>query len=204
VSAPQFAAPENNRLPLQLGRTKVWFDGNQGAIAAITPTQINVFAPSGIDPGKSVSISVQVDTAVSAAVTLPIAKAAPGLSTLDQSGSGPAAALNQDGSVNSAANPAARGTIVSLFGTGEGRVSPALLLGDVSVSAPFSVPDEPVTVAIGGVNADVAYAGAAPLLPIGVFQINVRIPDSIPAGAAQVVVSVGGVATVKPVTIAIR
>jgi uncharacterized protein (TIGR03437 family) len=204
ATAPQTAAVENNHLPMQLGRTKVLFGGYPGAIVAMTPTQINVFAPSWLEPGESVNVSVQVDTAVSAPVTLPVAKAAPGVSTTDQSGSGPAAALNQDGSVNSSANPAARGTIVSLYGTGEGRVSPSLLWGVLSVSPPLGMPVEPMTVTIGGVNAEVTYAGAAPLLPIGVFQINARIPDSVPPGAAQIVVTVGGVVTVKPVTVAIR
>jgi uncharacterized protein (TIGR03437 family) len=45
----------------------------------------------------------------------------PGIFTKTQTGTGQAAALNQDGSPNSEANPAARGSTVSLFATGEGQ-----------------------------------------------------------------------------------
>ena len=42
----------------------------------------------------------------------------------DSSGQGQAAALNQDGALNSAENPAAAGSVVVLYGTGEGQTDP--------------------------------------------------------------------------------
>ena len=195
---------ENNRIPLVLGRTKVLFDGNAGAITAWSPTQINVFVPYWLEPGKSAAVVVQSDTAVSAPVLVPVVTAAPGLATADQSGSGPGAILNQDLSVNGPANPAARGSIVSLFGTGEGNVSPYMLSGDLSISTPYATPVAPVTVSIGGQTAEVTYAGAAPLAPVGVFQINVKIPAAVSPGAAPVTVSIGSIATTKTVTVAVR
>ena len=197
-------APENNRVPSVLGRTKVLFDGNPGAITAWSPTQINVFVPYWLEPGKSTAVIVQADTAVSPPVVVPVVSAAPGLATADQSGSGQGAILNQDLSLNGPANPAARGSIISLFGTGEGNVSPYLLWGDLSISTPYSTPVAPVAVSIGGLPAEITYAGAAPLAPVGVFQFNVKIPANVSAGAASVTVSVGGIATTKSVTVAVR
>jgi len=196
--------PENNRIPSDLGSTKVLFDGDAGAITAITPTQINVIVPYWVEPGRSTSVTVQVDERVSSAVSIPVAKTSPGLSTADRSGSGQGAILNQDGSINSAANPAARGSVVSFFGTGEGRISPQPRWGELSISTPLSKPLEPVSVTIGEVQAEVTYAGSAPLLPAGVFQINARTPGTVASGSARVSLSVGEVSTPKQVTVAVR
>ena len=170
----------------------------------MTPTQINVFVPYWVAPGKSTAVIVQTDTAVSSPVLVPVAAAAPGLATADQSGSGQGAILNQDSSLNSAANPAARGSVISLFGTGEGPVSPQLVSGDLSISTPFSTPVAPVTVTIGGQPAAISYAGAAPLAPIGIFQINVTVPATLSPGSAAVIVSAGGIPTSRNVTVAVR
>ncbi len=198
-------AHENNRIPWLLGP-------NQGPlrwilpalITAWSPTQINVFVPYWLPPGKSTVVTVQTDTALSPPVVVPVVSAAPGLATADQSGSGPGAILNQDSSVNTAANPAARGSIISLFGTGEGLVSPQLLSGGLSISTPYSTTVAPVTATIGGQPAEVTYAGSAPLAPVGVFQINVKIPAAVSPGAAPDIVSVGGIPTTKSVTVAVR
>jgi uncharacterized protein (TIGR03437 family) len=126
----------------------------------------------------------------------------PGLAAADESGSGQGAILNQDGSLNSAVNPAARGSIVSMFGTGEGAISPQLFSGYLNISTPYSAPMEPVTVTIGGLPAEIIYAGEAPFQPAGVFQINARIPATVAPGNAPVSASIGGIATSKQVTIA--
>jgi uncharacterized protein (TIGR03437 family) len=200
----QSNAPENGRMPWVLGRTKVLFDGYPGAIVSMTPAQINVFVPYWVQPGKSTTVTVQTDATVSAPQQVPVADAAPGLATTDQTGSGQGAILNQDASLNFAGNPAARGSVISLFGTGEGLVAPQLLSGDLSISTPFSTPVGTVAVTIGGQPAEITYAGAAPLAPIGIFQINVKIPAAVTTGPAAVTVSVGGIATPKTVTVAVR
>jgi len=87
------------------------------------------------------------------------------------------AALNQDGSVNSAANPAKPGSIVSLFGTGEVFVSGAD--GAIAADAvPLSQPDNRFQVFDdSGNELTLLYAGAAPGLVNGVFQLNVQLPS---------------------------
>jgi uncharacterized protein (TIGR03437 family) len=197
-------APENNRVPWVLGRTKILFDGYPGAITAWSSFQINVFVPNWLEPGKSTALTVQIDNVVSPPTLVPVVSAAPGLATADQSGSGQGAILNQDFSLNSAANPAARGSVISLFGTGEGLDSPQLLWGDLSISTPFSTPVGAVQVTIGGQPAEVTYAGTAPLAPIGIFQVNAKIPAAVPPGTAAVTVSIGGIATTRLVTVAVR
>jgi len=135
----------------------------------------------------------------SAAAAIPVSLALPGIFTADSSGKGDAACLNQDGSFNSPSNPAARGSVITLFVTGEGATSPASIAGMLTI-APYATPVQPVTVMIGGQPAAVQYAGAAPGEPAGMMQINAVVPATIDPGRAAVVVSVGGFSTAAGVT----
>jgi uncharacterized protein (TIGR03437 family) len=122
-----------------------------------------------------------------------VSKASPALFTANSTGSGQGAILNEDGSVNSTSNPAPAGSIVVLFGTGEGQTNPPGLDGLIS-SSTFPKPLLAVGVRIGGVDADVLYAGAAPSLVAGVVQVNARIPEAVSGSSVvPVQISVGGV-----------
>jgi uncharacterized protein (TIGR03437 family) len=168
---------ENNALPSSILGTKVLFNGRPGAITAITPTQINVFVPYEIGSISSVDVQVQVDDVLSATVTMPVAATAPGFSS---------SILNQDGTVNTAANPAPRGSIVSFYGTGLGQMIPQLPDGALAIATPYSTPVNPPILTIGGQPATILYAGDAPGFPTGVFQINATIPTTINPGPASV------------------
>jgi uncharacterized protein (TIGR03437 family) len=196
----------NNVYPTVAGSTRVLFDVGPAPILFASSGQINAWIPYslGVLGRTSVSMRVEVDGVLSAPVTLAVAKSAPGLFTADGSGSGQGAILNQDTTYNGPSNPATRGSIVSLFGTGEGLVSPDPLDGSLTLSAPYPAPTEKITVTISGQPAEVTYAGAAPFLPAGVIQINAKIPDGIAPGAAPVVVSAGAATTTRTVTVSVR
>ncbi len=61
----------------------------------------------------------------SAPITVAVASSAPGLFTLDSTGKGQAAAVNSNGSINAASNPAPIGSILSFYATGEGQTTPS-------------------------------------------------------------------------------
>jgi uncharacterized protein (TIGR03437 family) len=107
--------------------------------------------------------------------------AAPGFFTIGSTGIGQIAALNEDGSVNSAQNPIARGQVIQMFGTGQGVVPNAPADGELT---PGALPsrDQP-RVIINSREVTPEYSGLAPGL-IGVWQINVRIPDFVPPSDA--------------------
>src|SRR5205807_764416 len=100
------------------------------------------------------SIQVEYQGRSGNAVVLPVVASSPALFTLDSSGRGQAAILNQNGSVNSMANPATRGSIVSLYGTGEGATTPAGVDGSVAGAA-APKPILPVRVKIGERDAQI-------------------------------------------------
>jgi uncharacterized protein (TIGR03437 family) len=200
----QVSTPDNNSVPTVLGDISVYIGPTLAPITAYTPNQINAFVPYEVAGMKTANIRVVVDGANSASVSVPVAPSAFGISTLDTSGSGHAAILNQDESVNSTNNPAAQGSVITLFGTGEGVTSPALPDGALVLSTPFSTPAGQVTVMIGGQPAQVLYAGAAPYLPTGVLQIDAQVPNGISSGADAIVVSIAGTATSQNVTLSVR
>jgi len=132
-----------------------------------------------------------------------VAGAAPGLFTADSTGTGQAAALNEDGSYNDAALPAVPGSMIVLFGTGEGQTSPAGVDGKPAAD-PYPKPVQAVTVRIGGQTAEVLYAGAAPGLVAGVLQLNVRVPSGVASGNHSIVSQVGDVSSRPDVTVSVR
>lgn len=141
----------------------------------VGPTQINLQVPFETFPRPFPQLQV-VSPSGTISVQLPPAQAI-GIFTTDGTH---AAALNQDGTTNSATNPAPAGSIVSLFGTGaiwpagtqDGATSTSAVLLSQELNR-FQVLDQnraPLTI---------LYAGAAPGIIDGVFQINVELlPDT--------------------------
>ena len=141
-------------------------------------------------------------------VTLDVVESAPALFTLDSTGKGQAAMLNETGCCNSAHDPAARGSIGVLYATGEGQTTPPGITGSVTIHAriaDYPAPLLPVRVTVGGLPAEIVYAGDAPNAVAGLFQVNFRVPANAPIGdAVPLVLSVGGSRSPDGVTMAIR
>jgi len=125
------------------------------------------------------------------------------LFTINEQGTGEAALLNQDGSVNSDNNPAARGSEIQFFGTGEGVTSPSVPDGTLATTS-LPVPMLPVSVTIGGQSASVKYAGTAPGGVAGFLQINVIVPAGVSPGDLPVVVTIGTASSPSNVTVAVK
>jgi uncharacterized protein (TIGR03437 family) len=147
-------------------------------------------------------VTYQGQASISA--TAALADSAPGVFTSDSTGQGQAAAVNQNGSINSLSTPIPIGGIISLFATGEGQSSPAGVDGKPA-SAPLPTPILQVAVTIGGVTAnDLQYVGGAPGEVAGLLQINVAIPASVtPGTAVPVLIRVGEATSQAGVTIAV-
>jgi uncharacterized protein (TIGR03437 family) len=181
----------NGRVANLVAQTRVLFDGVAAPLIYVWASQISAVVPYSLAGKQSVALTVEFQGRSSAPVTLPVVTSAPALFTVDASGTGQAAALNQDGSINGPANPVDRGSVVVLFGTGEGQTSPAGEDGALATQT-LPKPNLPVSVKIGGKTAQVMYAGAAPMLVAGVIQINVEVPaDVSPSSATPIEVAIG-------------
>ncbi len=137
---------------------------------------------------------------------LKIRPATPGLFTSNGTGEGLAAALNQDGSVNSAANPAPAGSVIQLYGTGFGPTNPISATGATFPTTELSPLSNSATIRIGGLAGDILFAGGAPGQSSGVYQVNARIPPQSEPGARIIQLSIAGHAATsrKPVFIYVR
>ncbi len=188
-----------------LSATSVLFDGNPAPLLLAGPDQINAIVPYEISGQNSTQLFIMNGGRLVGEVPLSVAAATPAIFTLDSSGAGPGAILNQDSSVNSPSNPAIRGSEVVLFATGAGVMNPTPVDGQVTGNSP-PLPSLPVSVQIGGAAAQVVYAGAAPGLVAGVLQVNCVVPQQgiTPSDSAPVVLMVGTAASPLGVVMAIQ
>jgi uncharacterized protein (TIGR03437 family) len=197
------AAPQNGFFPTLLAGTQVTFNGKAAPLVYTSATAVAAIVPYSVYGLTSADVAVIYQGKPSSVSTLPVALSAPGIFTANASGSGQAAALNQDGTLNSAANPASAGSVITLFATGEGQTSPAGVDGKVAGTTNLTTPVQGVNVTIGGLPAVLNYAGGAPTLVAGVLQLNVTVPSGFAgSGAVPVVLQIGGVNS-PTVTIAV-
>ncbi len=118
------AIPSAGPSSMAIGPTRVLFDGVPAPLLYAGPNQINGVTPYELDQRISTDMQIFSGDRLISDVSIPVAPASPAIFTLDASGAGQAAALNQDSSVNSPSNPAARGTVAVLFATGAGQTDP--------------------------------------------------------------------------------
>lgn len=194
------------RLPTELDGVKVTINNQPAAVYFISPTQLNVQAPSGDALG---SVAVQVTTAQGASntVTAEMRAFAPAFFAFDPENRKYAASQHTDFSL--VAKPglfagvttrgARPGEVILLYGTGFGPTQPAVPAGQVvTTPAPLA---NPVTVRIGGAVAEVSFAG---LTGAGLYQLNVKVPETLADGDAAVVAEVGGARTPDGVFITVQ
>jgi uncharacterized protein (TIGR03437 family) len=186
-----------------LGDTRLYFDDVPAPMIYTLASQVSAVVPYGVAGKTSTKVQLEYKGVKTNVITLPVAATSPALFTLNSSGTGPAAALNQDYSVNSSANPAEKGSVVILYGTGEGQTAPPGVDGKPAMDV-YPAPLAGVVVRIGTQLAQVEYAGAAPYFVAGVIQINVRVPANAASGNQQVAVAIGGVSSPFGVTIAVK
>jgi len=187
------------------GGYRVFFDGVAAPILYLSDAQIDVIAPYSIAGRGVTRVTVENGTASSGALELVVSPdASPGIFTMDSSGRGQAAALNQNGTLNSASNPASANSIIVLYATGEGQTQPAGQDGRV-IATDLRKPVLPVAVNIGGVPVDVLYAGSAPGQVSGLMQVNVQLNSNVPRGnAVPVELRVGPAPSPTTATVAIQ
>ncbi len=183
-------------LSTSLGSVSVDVNGAAVPLFYVGEGQINAQLPYGTALGSAL-ITVTNPSGTSAAVSVPVIAAAPGIFLVN----GRSATLNQDYSLNTATNPAKVASIVSVYFTGEGPLSGTLTTGAVTPAPPpLFTATLPNSATVGGVNAIVSFMGAAPGL-VGVGQANITIP-ALTSGDYPLVLTIGGVAS-APATISV-
>lgn len=170
-----------------LGGVSVTVNGKAAPILYVTPYQVNFQVPWETT-GSTASVVVTVNGRISAAVSVPVLTAAPGLFT---SSTGQAAVQNANSSANTPTNPAKVGSAVTVYFTGTGPVSPAVADG---VAPPKGTPAQvtsTATATIGSATAQVTFAGLAPGF-VGLGQMDIVIPSGLSSGTHTLTLSIAG------------
>ena len=152
---------------------QITIDGVAAPVLYAGPNQINVQVPFEIHYGAPV-IVMQIGGPLGNITASVQGSRALGLFTFDGIH---AAAVNQDGTVNSASHPAPAGTIVTFYGTG--AIWPNGMADGGIPTAAASLDQESngfQFIDSRGIPQFIQYAGAAPEIINGVFQLNVTIP----------------------------
>jgi len=179
--------------------TKVEIGDRTASVTAAFPFQVNAQIPPGIAPGTQ---TLRVTSAFGVSEqAIEIQAAAPAIFRLDpvplgldKTALNKGAIINQDAKLNLPSNPARRGTVVTVFGTGFGETKGG--------SAPVSTVSQ-VTGSLGGQDVPVLFAGLTPGF-VGLYQVNVSIPISVPPGLdLPISFRIGGVES-SPVEIAVQ
>lgn len=179
----QPGATPQSPYPTQAANVEVTFNGTPAPLLWVQDTQINLAVPWSV-AGPTTQVCVTHNNVKTNCLTWPVAEAAPGVFTVDGVH---AAAVNQDGTQNSAANPAPLNSIVSIFATGLGPINPSQPDGSL-IGLPLPVnalpvtlecPQEliaacPVQITYGG-----NYAGPVPAQIAGMSQINFGAGDLV-------------------------
>jgi trimeric autotransporter adhesin len=220
TTAATFTVTAQNTVSSTLGGVQVMFGSFPGTPTYVSSSQINVVVPWEISGSPSTTIVVSVNGVPSAGFPENVIQDAPGVYTLNATGSGQAAALNQNFSINGPSTgvplasgtipttPAAGGTVIAVFGTGGGLTSPQGVTGTITPTnqlyplANWTPGSNVVTASIGGKVATVTFAGAAPGEITGVIQVNIIVPTGLTPGNQTLVITINGVETQANVTIA--
>jgi uncharacterized protein (TIGR03437 family) len=185
-----------------LAGTQVFFGGIASPITYTSAAQINAIVPYEIAGQSQVAMQVQYQGA-SVATSIAVAVAEPAAFTLNGTGAGQAAAVNQDGSLNGPSNPAAKGSYVTIYFTGGGQTNPPGVTGSVT-GAVLKWLTQSISVTVGGQPATVSFDGSAPTFVDGVNQLNIRLANNTPSGTQPLVVAVGGASSPATATLSVQ
>ena len=196
--------PSTGKMVSQLAGTTVLFNGIAAPLLYVSATQVNAIVPYETAGCTQTVLQVRYQGVLSSGTALPCASAAPGIFTFNASGTGQAAAANQDGTFNGPSAPAAKGSYVTVYFTGGGQTNPAGVTGSITGST-LKWLTQGASVSVGGVAATVAFDGAAPTFVDGVLQLNIQLSGSTPSGnALPVVIKVGSVSSPGTATLAVQ
>ncbi len=203
-SAANSTLDSNGLISSFVAGVRVLFNGVPAPLVFVSAKQCSAVVPYFGASTATSNVQVEYQGVRSAPFPIPVNATAPGLFTANASGTGQGSILNQDYTVNSAANPAARGSVVILWATGEGVTDPPGVDGRPAADV-LPKPVAPITVNIGGYPATLSYAGAAPGYMPGVLQINAQISTDVqPGDNVSAHIAIGGVSSQNFVTMAVR
>ena len=197
--------------PSTLAGTAVMIGDKALPLDYVSPTQVNALLPFSLTPNTTVSLSVQRSGTVSVPIGITIADLGPAIFAVNGVGTGQGAVTIASSGVLAApvgtfpgSQPVKRGDFLAIYCTGLGAVNNTPADGAPAPSSPpLATTLANPSVIIGGLPAVVSYSGLAPGL-VGLYQVNVQVPNNAPTGdAVNLAITVGSL-TSNTVTVAVQ
>lgn len=187
---------QNGRLPSSLDGLSVTVNNKPAYVEFISSSQINALTPDDTSSG-AVEVKVTNAAGTSDPVTVQMQQPAPGFFLFDNKY---LAAAHADGKAigkvglfppfPNLTTPAKPGEIIVLYATGCGATDPPATAGQVVAQVSKLV--TPPRISIGGLPADVQFAGLIPGFA-GLYQFNVMVPSAVGDGDQPVIADLNGI-----------
>jgi uncharacterized protein (TIGR03437 family) len=190
-------------LPTVLGGATISIGGKDVPLYYSSNGQINAQVPFDVPANSNQQVYVRVRSGAAEFATVPetitVADTRPGIFMA----TGTQGAILLNDVLADANNPARAGSVLVVYCTGLGKTTPEVPSGQPSPSSPPAVANLLPSVTVGGVAAAVEFAGLTPSF-VGLYQVNVRIPNGVaPGNAVPLIITQGGVAS-NTATLAVR
>lgn len=216
ATGTSFTVGTGNTVSSTLSGVQVLFDTIPGTPTYVSATQINVIVPYEIAGRTTTNVSVSYQGSQSAVISQLVASQAPGIYTFTANGSGQAAVVNQNGTLNGpasgivlsgqnvATSPAPQGSVIAVYMTGGGQTNPISTTGTVTPTDTLYKIPSLVKATINGVDAPVQFAGNAPSLVTGVVQVNLTVPAGVSGTGLPLVITINGVVSASGPTVTVQ
>lgn len=175
-------------LPRQLGGVTVLIGGIEAPLFFVSPGQINAQVPAELAGDESYSVVIKTGERYTNPKPLRLAKVSPGIVAFAD---GRIIAQHPDYSLITSAAPVKPGGYFIAYLVGMGPVTQVVSSGTAAPSSPLAEVTVRPAVSIGGINAEVAFAGLTPG-GVGLYQIVVKVPESAPPGDLPLVLTQDG------------
>ncbi len=180
--APTNLATKQIPVPTALANSCVTVNGQPMPIIFVSPTQINAQMP--FQALGNVTVIVHTPGGVSDNFNLTVLPTAPAIFLSGVAGPDtnlPTVVRSTNNLLVTDSNPIHRNDQLTIYLTGMGKVTPAVDDGLPAPGDPLAIAIAAPAIQLGGQDVQVDYAGLAPG-EVGVYQINLTIPRSVPTG----------------------
>ncbi|QOY85957.1 hypothetical protein [Paludibaculum fermentans] len=194
---------QDGRVSTSLAGAKLYFDGTQAPLLYVNSSEIAAIAPFDLAGKAKADVRIDYKGVQSNTVSIDVAATAPGLFTQEGTGQGVGLIYTDGWQLVSAANPAAKGSVVTIIWTGGGQTDPGGVDGRMETQS-LPKPNAGVSVKIGGQAAEVVYTGAVPYSWAGLLMAQVKVPSGVATGVVPVQLTAGGSTSQSGVTMVVK
>src|SRR5262249_24512895 len=166
--------PQTRKVNTSLAGTEVYINSLAAPVLYASDTQVNAIIPFEVQGSGQAIVQTGIQGILSPGVTLPLAAAVPGVFTMNGSEAGQAIAVNPDGTVCDSGHPAVPGSTIIVYFTGGGQTTPFGSTGSVAGTTLKRL-TQTALATVADVPATVSFAGAAPSIVEGVYQLNIKL-----------------------------